>query len=64
MKMATYKVQSKKFDRLSDARDEAESIMARLHDDDYVMIERMADGEDFFEPYKRIERKNGKFVLR
>ena len=62
--MPTYKVQSKKFERLSDAREEAESIMAGLHDDDFVMIQRMDEGEDFFEPYKRLERENGKFILR
>lgn len=39
----TYRVQSKTFDRFSDARDAAEQIMAGLHDDDYIMIERMDD---------------------
>jgi hypothetical protein len=62
--MATYKVDRKTFSSLQDARSEAESLMAGKHDDDYVMIERMDEGEDFFEPYKRIERDGSKFVLR
>ena len=62
--MTTYKVDRKTFDNLADARSEAESLMAGRHDDDYVMIKRMDDGEDFFEPYKRIERDRGRFVLR
>jgi len=62
--MSTYRVDRKTFNSLSDARSEAESLMSGKHDDDYVMIERMDEGEDFFEPYKRIERDNGRFVLR
>ena len=61
--MSTYRVNRKTYSNLADARSEAESLMAGKHDDDYVMIERMDDGEDFFEPYKRIERDGSRFVL-
>jgi hypothetical protein len=62
--MSKYKVEGKTFDRLADARQHAESIMAGRHDDAYVMISRKDDDEKFFEPYKRIERESGRFVLR
>ena len=63
MSKATYRVNGKEHRTLADARADAERIMAGMHDDDYVMIQRK-DGEDFFEPYASVERRNGKFVLR
>lgn len=59
-----YRVQGQRFNAFSDARAEAETIMSGLPDDDFVMIDRKDGGEDFFEPWKRIERDDDRFVLR
>lgn len=59
-----YPYREKEFDRLADARAAAEEVMTGRHDDDYILIEAMDEGESFFEPYASIVREGERFVMK